>query len=584
MPVLDARELIAFPGGDNATDTVINNIHFNKTTLDYFNYTLYSNGTMSNGSSCLLTFEPWAPTLLYPNGTFVNVTWCYNPVNPIGERAKIAIGLAVAYGLAFFCVLICLNKHGKLYLPVERRFYPIGRRWQWYWAIFTCATAMISLFVTIDVDRYYLPQLPIVLTSFFWYLMQMGAMATAWEAVRHWGSWMERQFVDPDPFVLPLDDQRAMFEFWVPLAWYFWVWINFFLVIPRNWGRIQHQRSPEQTLSDAIPTATDGRFKAGAFCLVVCWGLIVFFLRHAIKHYCPRNRGFINSLLGLVRFTPLRFYFLIPLAAVIPAYQALVAWYFEWSPLNVKGLNAAIFAGGYAPSLLILIVQIVWGFMTPNEDLELKRQRRVRGQQIDRELGIVQRPAWWRRLRNGDPNALSVQDRIAMNVAEVGGAKPAANKYEAPAPDPFADRPAPPPPPPPAQATGEAVEMKTLPPPKYELSDQAAEMLAPTVQAGDFAAARAMAARYDGIANRARPGRAVPNAPAVLLPQINDPASAAAAARRHQELMMDGPPAYAERGRRDAEALRPEVGRGTSVSTTNSINRPPQQIKSMLDI
>lgn len=360
---------------------------------------------------------------------------------------------------------------------------------------------------------------------------------------------------------------------------------NFFIVIPRNWGRIEHQRYPEQIVNEAIPTATDGRFKAGAFCLVVCWGLIVFFLRHAIKHYCPRNRGLINRVVGLMRFTPLRFYFLVPLAAVIPAYQALVAWYFQWSPLNVNGLNAAIFTGGYAPSLLILVVQIVWGIVTPNEDLELKRQRRVRGEEIDREMGIVKRPAWWRRIREGDPNAISMQDRIARNVREVGGAKPSANMYEAGPADPFADRPAPKPKSSRlSQTTTETVEMNTLAP-KHELSDQAAEMLAPNLRAGDFAAARAMATRYDGIANRTRSDRALQNAAGMLFPHINDAAGAAAAARRHQELMMDGPPPYAEpRGRRDTQPPRPDMGRGTSASTTNSINRPPQQIKSMLDV
>ena len=357
---------------------------------------------------------------------------------------------------------------------------------------------------------------------------------------------------------------------------------NFFLVIPRNWDRIEHQRYPEQIVDEAIPAATDGRFKAGAFCLVVCWCLIVFFLRHAIKHYCPRNRGLINRLVGLMRFTPLRFYFLVPLAAVIPAYQALVAWYFEWSPLNVKGLNAAIFAGGYAPSLLILVVQVAWGFVTPNEDLELKRQRRVRGEEIDREMGIVKRPVWWRRIREGGSTTISMQDRIARNVREVGGAKPSLNMYEASPADPFVERPAAKPPRPP-QATTEAVEMKTLTP-KHELSDQAAEMLAPNLRAGDFAAARAMATRYDGIANRTRSDRALQNAAGPLFPHINDPASAAAAARRHQELMMDGPPPYAERGRKEAQLRRPDAGRGTSASTTNSTNRPPQQIKSMLDV
>ena len=225
MPVFDARGIIALPGGDNSSDTVIGNIHFNRTTLDHWNYTLYDNGTLSNGTWCLLTFQPYTPSLVLPNGTFVNVTWCWSPVNPIAERAKIGIGFAVAFAIGLALTLVCLNKHGRIYLPVEKRFWPIGRRWQWYWALFACAAALISLFTTIDVDRYYLPELPIILTSFFWFLMQMGAMAIVWEAVRHWGSWMERQFIDPDPFALPLDDRRSIIEFWVPLVFYLFLWL-----------------------------------------------------------------------------------------------------------------------------------------------------------------------------------------------------------------------------------------------------------------------------------------------------------------------------------------------------------------------
>lgn len=225
MPLFDARDILAFPGGDNATDTVIGNIHLNLTTLEHWNYTYYSNGTLSNGSWCLLTFEPYQPALVFPNGTFLNVTWCWSPTEPIGVRAGVAIGYAVLFGLALILTMVNLTKHGKLHLPAEKRFFPIGRRWQWYWAAWVCATAMISLLTTVDVDRYFLPELPIVLTSFFWYLMQMGAIAVVWEAVRHWGSWMERQFIDPDPFVLREDDKRAQVELYVPLLFYLFLWL-----------------------------------------------------------------------------------------------------------------------------------------------------------------------------------------------------------------------------------------------------------------------------------------------------------------------------------------------------------------------
>ncbi|KAH8903748.1 hypothetical protein BR93DRAFT_930901 [Coniochaeta sp. PMI_546] len=225
MPIFDARDVLQWTPGANVSDTLIGGVHFNKTALDFWNYTLYSNGTLSNGSWCILTFEPYTPALVFPNGSFVNVTWCYSPVNGIGTRASIGIGFAVAFGLTLISILVNLNKHGSIYLPVEKRFFPIGRRWQWYWGIFVCATALISLITNVDVDRYYLPELPIVLNVFFWYLMQMGTMALVWEAVRHWGSWMERQFIDPNPFILPQDDRRGKFEFWLPLVFYFFLWL-----------------------------------------------------------------------------------------------------------------------------------------------------------------------------------------------------------------------------------------------------------------------------------------------------------------------------------------------------------------------
>lgn len=224
MPIFDAREILA--NGDNSTDVVFGDIHFNLTTLNYWNYTLYpSNGTISNGSNCFLTFEPYTPTLLYPNGTFINSTGCYTPMNPIGVRAKVGIGFACMFAVSLVFTLLNLTRHGKLFLPATKRFYPIGRRWQWYWAIFAAVAALIALFTNVDVDRYYLSSIPIVLNNFFWYLMQMGVMAIVWEAVRHWGSWMERQFVDPNPFVLHQSDKRGRFELLIPLFFYFWLWM-----------------------------------------------------------------------------------------------------------------------------------------------------------------------------------------------------------------------------------------------------------------------------------------------------------------------------------------------------------------------
>lgn len=294
------------------------------------------------------------------------------------------------------------------------------------------------------------------------------------------------------------------------------------MIIPRNWEPIQHQRYPEQTADQAIPTATDARFKAAAFFLVVCWLTTVFSLRHSIKHYCPRNRGILNRAAGFVRYTPLRFMLIIPLAAVIPVYQALVAWHFAWSPLNADGLEAAIYPGAFTPALLIVFIQGFFGILLPNEDLELQRQRRIRGQELDRELGIVHKPAWWRRV-NGEYISAneSMRDRLARNVREIHGNKPTPSHPEA------ADSP--------GLGGNGSVEMAPVSP---------SPLSSPTVP-------RPVAQQY----------------------------------RRREDITMDAPPPppYRPEGDRGAVTNRQAPNDARSISG-DSTNRPPQQIRSMLDV
>jgi len=219
MPILDARELLSFPGGNNASDTIIGGINFNLTTLRHWNYTLYSNGTLSNWSNCFLTFEPFTPHLL-PNGTFLNTTSCYTPQKSIGSRAIPGIAFGVFFAISIMFTLINLSKHGHLFLPSQKRFHAIGRRWQWYWMCWVAANAMASGFTSVDVDRYYLPEWPLMLNCIFWYMMIPSTLAVVWESVRHWGSWQERQLIDPDPFSLPQNDKRGKTEFYMPLVFY----------------------------------------------------------------------------------------------------------------------------------------------------------------------------------------------------------------------------------------------------------------------------------------------------------------------------------------------------------------------------
>ena len=221
----DTGGMIPFPPGNNDTDTAFGGGHFNLTALKDLDYHLFENGTVSNHSRCLLAFEPHTPAYFFPNGTWVNYTSCYTAIYPIGTRAKTGVGIGALYALALFFIIFNLRTHGSLYLPREKRFFPISRRWQWYWGSIVCAFALIGLFFNVDVDRYYIMEIPIIITSFFWFLLQQAGMALVWEAVRHWGSWNERQIVDADPSVFREEGRRYTIQLLIPLWFYLWVWL-----------------------------------------------------------------------------------------------------------------------------------------------------------------------------------------------------------------------------------------------------------------------------------------------------------------------------------------------------------------------
>ncbi|RYP80741.1 hypothetical protein DL770_006105 [Monosporascus sp. CRB-9-2] len=561
MSVLNLRDVLPFPGGANSSDIFLNGQHLNLTTLEYWNYTLFSNGTLSNNSWCFMTDLPFTPGGVLENGTFINATSCYTPTKAIGTRSAIGVGYAVAFGICLVLILINLTRHGKLYLPVEKRFYPIGRRWQWYWGCFVCATAIIGLFFGIDVDRYYIQDIPIVINVFFWFLMQMGTTALVWEAVRHWGSWMERQFIDPNPFVLHDTDRRWMFEFWIPLFFYFWLWMNFFMVIPRNWEPIIRQRSPQQTIEQAEPTATDGRFKAAAFILVICWGTIIVSIWHSIRHYEPRNRGWFNRTIGFLGYMPFRFALEIPLLLALIAYQILCSFRFRLSPLNAEDTNyVAMYLGGYTPSLLILIIQIIDGFMRPNEDRELIRQRRMRGEEINRELGIAKKPAWWRRV-NGQLPPDNMADQVLRNVREVGGGRPTARHVEV-----LAEQRA-------AQVregqtgpgrSGATIEMNEL----RRANSVASSMRARGAPPPPYTL-------YTGKSTQRKEERIVQAAAGMLFPNSTTPPAGEDRARA-----SEGEMAETQQRPEASERSRSIGSTGSGLSTTG----PPQQIRSMLDI
>jgi hypothetical protein len=432
MPLFSNRDLVPFAPGQNDTDVVVNGLHFNLTTLNYFNYTLYSNGTLSNGSDCWLVFNNYQP-LMAMNGTFINGTSCYSPVFGLGDHGKVGVAFATLFATSIMFTLVNLRKHGKRFLPKEKRWRVVGRRWQWYWILYIAACGLISSFMSIDVDRFYVQSTPLILQSFFYCLMLPGLMASVWEGVRHWGSWQERQIFDRDPQAIPAHSTRQSQEFWMPLVFYLFAWLNVFLTIPRSWTPIELQRSPEQQEFTARPTATDARFKAAGILAVAGLIVICYSLEHSIYRYCARPSGGLRYRTFYISAAPTKFKMVITILAVRIGYT--IASSFEWSisPFKYDVNSGWIYGLGYAPALLIIIILNIYGYLDPNEDQVLIARRAERDQTLNSELGISRRkPNWWKTSRPDyrPPPTLDENGRLRSLAAEIGGGPPTQRKIE----------------------------------------------------------------------------------------------------------------------------------------------------------
>jgi hypothetical protein len=181
----------------------------------------------------------------------------------------------------------------------------------------------------------------------------------------------------------------------------------------------------DQTNLVAAPAATDIRFKLATFLLLGGWLTTVYSLQHSIYHYISYENGIRNRFIAFLRYTPTKFVLTLFLSLVMIGYAAAIAFYFPISPLKLHTKLEFVYPLGWGPIALILFVYEVAGYVDPNEDRELLRQRRIRDVAADEEMGYTRKPRWWSIL-HGENRNVGVQERITTNVAEIGGGNPAA--------------------------------------------------------------------------------------------------------------------------------------------------------------
>ncbi|KAE8369494.1 hypothetical protein BDV27DRAFT_120727 [Aspergillus caelatus] len=400
MTLLYIRGLAPYQPGDNGTDVIINEVHFNRTALDTYNYRLYTNGTLSNGTNCFLAFQRFRPHMFAENGTFINGTSCYAPINDIGQHASLGLAYALMFVITIFLSLINLRKHGRSYLPHDRRWNIVSRRLKWCWLIFVAVCGAISCFMSIDVDRNYLQSAPLILQSVFYTLLTPGLMAAVWEAVRHWASWQARQIHDRDPYAFTKTSTRKWQEILLPILFYILALLNFILTVPRSWSAIELQRSEEQQTINARPVATDTRWRAAGFVALAGMLVITYSLEHSIYRYKPRPSSTGGQLLFYLNAAPSQFLLAIAILGIKIGYA--IASAFDWtvSPLKYDVQSGWIYGLGYTPALLIILIFNICGYCELNEDKALIAQRGELESGLASDVGIGQRnPPWWKKQR-----------------------------------------------------------------------------------------------------------------------------------------------------------------------------------------
>lgn len=347
---------------------------YNLTTLSRppFRLTHYpSNRTLSNDSECYLLYPPYLP-ILFPNGTLTSTTSCFSPVNGIEIHGILGLAFGLAFvGILFFSVL-GLNRLSSNQQMTTWHGDRLSSRAVHYWQILTSLVALLSAFISIDVDRYPVLGLPMILQSAFFTCIPAALLPTVFEAVKH---------------------RRSSRSLWLNLGFYALDIVGFIILVPRSWSAVQMQRSEEQEDTVARPAMTDWRMKAGT---AIAGGSLLFILMTMFQHRPSRSSR--SSVLLLIT--------IIPTLATI-SYLIASAWLWTISPYRRDTSAAWLYGLGYGPALLVLITLNVASHTSRNSTI-------LRPDGTCSRSAIDSKPTYWTRSATHSKRQDDIRDDFAM--------------------------------------------------------------------------------------------------------------------------------------------------------------------------
>ena len=361
------------------------NITTNTTLLDAFakwNYTLSpTNGTLSNGSNCILAFYPYfndsALTISSENGTILSAAACDSPILAIGPRAGVSIAFAVLCIATIPLTFINLRKHGLALLPRTKRISQIGRRVQYYWLFLTAVTGGIAGFFGIDVDRDYQQGVALAVHGIFWAANGACLLASQWECVRNYGAHAEHVVRERNPSLTDHEIQQRFhgwFAYYAPIPFYLFALLYFLISAFSPWGAIMDL--------DAAAATSSSRKAAAVFGLVAwAWTLI---WASIVAHTYP---SMVNLRLPTICLVVSLLMLLIRQVYIIVAtciYSAST-----YIPSTVALPYFGVF--GMLTTLLAICAIEVMGWRTENEDKDIIRAQKEVERERNEEVAALRK-------------------------------------------------------------------------------------------------------------------------------------------------------------------------------------------------
>jgi hypothetical protein len=201
------------------------------------------------------------------------------------------------------------------------------------------------------------------------------------------------------------------------------------MIIPRPWTPLEKQNSISQQEDIAKPSGTDVRQKAGGIMAACAFLVICFSLHHSLKHYKPRASGLWNKINSFCHYCPTKIFLSLVVLAIRVAYAIASAWIWDISIFKYDVDIGWPFGLGFGSTIVIMVILEIFGAIEENEDRVILSQRRERGRDADRELGLVKKPNWWSKSQ-GDSH-LNDEERLKALATEVGGGRPTARNITA---------------------------------------------------------------------------------------------------------------------------------------------------------